>query len=52
MIVPDNFTKKGAFIYLQFRYIWYTYTDHSAFFSDSSCTAQRHYEALQAFYHE
>jgi hypothetical protein len=26
--------------------------DPRAFFSDPSCTAQRHYEALRAFYHE
>ena len=26
--------------------------DPRVFFSDPSCTAQRHYEALRAFYHE
>ena len=26
--------------------------DPKAFFSHPSCTAQRHYEALRAFYHE
>ncbi len=26
--------------------------DPSAFFSHPACTAQRHYEALRAFYHE